>query len=153
MKISTISYLLESEQQSIRAMIHKVGWNEAQADGQIQSILHFLNDINAMVAMAQDSEKVAAFITCQYYAWNRLGQIHGLVVDPAYRRQGLAAQLVAAGEAFLRQKCARGVYVDTPANNLGGRKFYEACGYSLAYTMPEYYADGQDGVTYQKFFR
>jgi ribosomal protein S18 acetylase RimI-like enzyme len=60
--------------------------------------------------------------------------------------------LVARAEEFARFKHARGVYVDTPTTNTGGRNFYEAMGYQLGYLMPRYYKAGVDGVTYQKFF-
>lgn len=120
--------------------------------GQLDSIGHFLQDHDAAVFFAREGSQVAGYATCQLYRWNRLGQIHGLVVDPAFRRRGMAAGLIAACEGFLRENGARGVYVDTPVDNLGGRQFYEAIGYRLGYIMPQYYDVGQDGVTYQKFF-
>lgn len=152
MNIAPVTTLAEADRQALRDLIHSVGWNDAQADGQIQSIAHFLQDPNAAVYFARDEARIAAFLTCQFYAWNCLGQIHGLVVDPACRRLHLATRLVERGEQFLRGKGARGVYVDTPVDNAGGRRFYEAAGYRVGYIMPEYYAEGQDGVTYQKFF-
>ena len=157
MKITRVTTFPHSEQLALRTLISSVGWNDAQADGQIQSIMRFLQDPSALVLFARDSapssgapensSRIAAFITCQFYSWNRLGQIHGLVVDPAYRRQNLATRLVERAEQFLREMGARGVYVDTPVDNAGGRRFYEAAGYHLGYIMPEYYAEGQDGVT------
>ena len=92
------------------------------------------------------------FLYVQYYAWNRLCQIQGLAVDPDFQRHGAASALVLRAEEFARSKNARGVYVDTPTSNRGGRKFYEAIGYQLGYIMPRYYEDELDGVTYQKFF-
>jgi ribosomal protein S18 acetylase RimI-like enzyme len=152
MNIIQITTFSQGDQFYLNVLVRNIGWNEAQAIGQIQSIRHFLHDSNSIVIFARDSEKIAAFITCQFYIWNRLGQIHGLVVDPGYRRQSLASQLVKRVEQFLQQKGARGVYVDTPLNNDGGRRFYERIGYKAGYIMPEYYDAGQDGVTYQKFF-
>ena len=102
--------------------------------------------------MAAVVEIAAGFLYVQYYAWNQLCQIHGLAVDPDFQRQGIAAALVSRAEEFARSKRARGIYVDTPTSNIGGRKFYEATGYQLGYIMPRYYEDGMDGVTYQKFF-
>jgi ribosomal protein S18 acetylase RimI-like enzyme len=60
--------------------------------------------------------------------------------------------MVARAEGFARSKKARGIYVDTPTTNTGGRKFYEAIGYRLGYLMPRYYEDSLDGMTYQRFF-
>ncbi len=91
------------------------------------------------------------FLYVQYYGWNQLCQIQGLAVDVDMQRQGIASTLVARAEEFAKSKKARGLYVDTPATNSGGRKFYEASGYQLGYIMPRYYEDGLDGVTYQKF--
>lgn len=153
MNITQITTFSEADRQALGNLIRSVGWSDAQADGQVQSIAHFLQDPNAVVYFARDAVRIAAFLTCQFYAWNRLGQIHGLVVDPVYRRLHLATRLVERGEQFLREKRARGVYVDTPVDNAGGRRFYEAAGYRVGYIMPAYYAEGQDGVTYQKFFR
>jgi ribosomal protein S18 acetylase RimI-like enzyme len=152
MNIIQITTFSHNDQDLLMELIRKIGWNEAQAIGQVQSIQHFLQDSNSVVFFAKDADKMAAFITCQFYAWNRLGQIHGLVVDPGYRRQNLASLLVEKSEQFLQQKGARGVYVDTPLKNDGGRRFYEKIGYKVGYIMPEYYDADQDGVTYQKFF-
>ena len=152
MNITQIISFSQDDQISLKKLIRNIGWNDAQAIGQIQSIQLFLQDSNSIVFFARDSNEIAAFITCQFYIWNRLGQIHGLAVDPGYRRQSLASHLVKRVEQFLQQKGARGVYVDTPLNNDGGRRFYERIGYKAGYIMPEYYDAGQDGVTYQKFF-
>lgn len=104
------------------------------------------------VYMAAISEIAVGFLYVQYYAWNQLCQIHGLAVDPDAQRKGIASALVARAENFAKSKNARGIYVDTPTLNTGGRKFYEAIGYQLGYIMPRYYEDQLDGVTYQKFF-
>ncbi|HET9909944.1 MAG TPA: hypothetical protein VFQ23_25070 [Anaerolineales bacterium] len=62
-------------------------------------------------------------------------------------------QQIGWAEQFALAKKARGIYVDTPTLNTGGRSFYEAAGYQLGYIMPRYYEDEMDGVTYQKFWR
>lgn len=152
MNITRADSLSQADQQQLSDLLHSVGWSEAQIKGQVDSIVSFLADVDSAVFISKDGEKITGYATCQLYRWNRLGQVHGLVVDPADRRQGIAAHLIAECEVFLRGKGARGVYVDTPVNNGGGRKFYEAIGYQHAYIMPQYYDAGQDGVTYQKFF-
>ena len=85
--------------------------------------------------------------------WNQLCQIRGLAVSPDFQRWEAASALVAHAEEFARFKHARGMYVDTPATNTRGRKFfYEAIGWQVGYVMPRYYEDKHDRVTYQKFF-
>ena len=140
-------------QSSIRRILEKIGWAEQYISSAEQN----------MQALSQDKEKygvyvavlgngAVGFLYVQHYAWNQLCQIHGLAVDPEVQRQGIASVLVSRAEWFAHSKKARGIYVDTPTSNTGGRKFYETIGYQLGYIMPRYYEDELDGVTYQKFF-
>jgi ribosomal protein S18 acetylase RimI-like enzyme len=139
-------------QPSIRTILTRIGWAEQYISSAEQN-MHVLSQDkeNYGVYMAVTGEVAVGFLYIQYYAWNRLSQIHGLAVDPDFQRQGIAYALVARAEGFARLKRARGIYVDTPASNIGGRKFYEAVGYHIGYVMPRYYEDDLDGVTYQKF--
>ncbi len=150
--IAILDYCQEY-QPSIHRILAKIGWAEQYASSAEQNMHNLAQDKeNYGVYVAAAGEIAIGFLYVQYYAWNRLCQIHGLAVDPAFQRQGIAAALVRRAEEFARSKGARGIYVDTPTSNTGGRKFYEASGYQLGYIMPRYYEDRLDGVTYQKFF-
>ena len=140
-------------QSSIRMILTKIGWAEQYISSAEQNMHHLSQDTeNYGVYVAVIGEVVAGFLYVQYYAWNQLCQIQGLAVDPEVQRQGIASALVTRAEDFAKSKNARGLYVDTPTLNTGGRKFYEAIGYEIGYIMPRYYEDKLDGVTYQKFF-
>ena len=140
-------------QSSIRMILTKIGWAEQYIASTEQNMQHFSQDTeNYGVYFAVISEVACGFLYVQYYAWNQLCQIQGLAVDPEAQRQGIASALVARAEDFAKSKHARGIYVDTPTLNTGGRRFYEAMGYQVGYVMPRYYEDQLDGVTYQKFF-
>ena len=140
-------------QLSIRRILTRIGWAEQYTSAAEQNMHNLCQDKeNYGVYVAVLGESAAGFLYVQYYAWNQLCQIHGLAVDPDFQRRGIAGALVDRAEGFARSKQARGIYVDTPSTNTGGRKFYEAIGYQLGYIMPRYYEDGLDGVTYQKFF-
>ncbi len=108
-------------------------------------------------ALPEDSEGpvpegVSGFVSVEFRGWNWLGQLHGLAVDPGSKRRGIASALVRRAEELVREQPGRGVYADTPVTNETARSFYRALGYELAYTMPDYYDDGLDGVTYLKLF-
>jgi ribosomal protein S18 acetylase RimI-like enzyme len=137
---------------SVRRILERIGWNERYILAFEQAALRFARDEDAAVFMARRREAAVGFIFVEYHAWNRLAQIQGLAVDPDFHRQGVASALAAQAETFARGRRARGVYVDTPAANERGRRFYEAMGYQTGYIMPRYYDDALDGVTYQKFF-
>ncbi|NTU79183.1 MAG: GNAT family N-acetyltransferase [Chloroflexales bacterium] len=138
---------------AIRRILEHIGWAEqyiAAAEYNADAFAH--DSLTFGVYVAVDEPYVVGFVYVQYWAWNELAQLQGLAVEPAYQRQGIASALVQRAEAFAKTKSARGVYVDTPISNQGGRKFYEALGYHFAYQMPRYYEATLDGVTYQKFF-
>jgi|GEM_PF-786317 len=138
---------------AIRRILTKIGWAEQYISSAEQNMPHLSQDKeNYGVYMAVSNEVVAGFLYVQYYTWNQLCQIQGLAVDPDVQRRGIASILVTHAEEFAKSKNARGLYVDTPTLNTGGRKFYEAAGYQVGYIMPRYYEDQLDGVTYQKFF-
>jgi ribosomal protein S18 acetylase RimI-like enzyme len=138
---------------SIRGILTKIGWAEQYVSSMEESADVFSKDKeNYGAYLAVSNGKAVGFLYIQYYAWNQLCQIQGLAVHPEVQRQGIASELVARAEEFAHSKNARGIYVDTPTTNRGGRKFYEAIGYHLGYLMPRYYEDEMDGVTYQKFF-
>lgn len=150
--ITVIDYL-PGYQSSIRKILTKIGWAEQYVSSAEQNMqtLSQEKEIYGVYLVVLGNEAVG-FLYVQYYAWNQLCQIHGLAVDPDVQRRGIASTLVARAERFAHSKKARGIYVDTPTLNTGGRKFYEAIGYQLGYIMPRYYEDKLDGVTYQKFF-
>jgi len=137
---------------AIRYILEAIGWDEHYIVAFEQTAEAFACRDDAAVYMARLDATCAGFIFVQFYAWNKLCQIQGLAVDPAFQRRGIASALVAHAETFARTRGARGIYVDTPTTNTGGRRFYEAAGYHVGYIMPRYYEDALDGVTYQKFF-
>ena len=140
-------------QPSIRRILTKVGWAEQYIAAMEKALPVFAADPQTYgVYLAVLQEEAVGYLYVQRHAWNGLCQIQGLAIDPDCQRQGAATALVERAEQFARSKNARGLFVDTPANNAGGRKFYEALGYRFGYLMPRYYEDGLDGVTYQKFF-
>ena len=150
--ITILNYSPE-HRSSIRDILTKIGWAEQYISAMEAAAQAFSKDKeNYGVYLAISTGNAVGYLYVQYYAWNQLCQIQGLAVHPQFQRQGVASMLVARAEEFARLKQARGIYVDTPTMNMGGRRFYEAIGYQLGYIMPRYYEDGLDGVTYQKFF-
>ncbi len=136
----------------IQALLAAIGWEAQYIEGQTASLSALHGDPNARVVVALAGAALAGFVSVAFAPWNRLGQVHGLAVAPVQQRRGIASALLGAAEAFVREQCGRGVFVDTPVDNHTARAFYTANGYQAAYVMPEYYAEGLDGVTYLKLF-
>jgi ribosomal protein S18 acetylase RimI-like enzyme len=140
------------DQPHIRRILASIGWEENTIRAFEQAAGHFAQGSDSAIYMAHLKGSIIGFAFVEFHAWNRLAQIQGLAVEQSQQRQGAASALVRQAEEFARGRQARGIYVDTPTSNARGRRFYEAIGYQVGYSMPRYYDDAMDGVTYQKFF-
>ena len=137
----------------IAELLKRIGWEDRFVRGQVENLNSSRLDPNTKSLAVLEAGRLIAYVTATLYECNSLARIHGLAVDPDYRRRRLAAGLVTAIEEFTRQRGGRGVYVDTPVDNEPAIKLYESCGFSLDYRMTAYYGDGLDGVTLVKFFK
>src|SRR5205807_8229995 len=98
---------------------HAVGWEDRYVSGQLASLAAATAEPQHHgVFLASTNVSLLGFISVHFRAWNRLGQIHGLVVDPAAQRRGIGTQLVDRAERYIRERGGRGIYVDTPVINL-----------------------------------
>jgi ribosomal protein S18 acetylase RimI-like enzyme len=154
--IDIVPYEAMRHRGGVRDVLVRNGWEEQYIAGQLAWLDALsgapLPGRRSKVCVCEAEERLSGFVCVEYREWNRLGQLQGLAVDPALKRQGIAADLVHRVEEFVRAEGGRGLYVDTPVTNETGRSFYEALGYRQAYVMPEHYDEGIDGVTYLKLF-
>src|SRR5215217_5815919 len=140
--IDIVPYDPMRHRRGVREVLAKNGWEEHYITGQLAGLDVLSADplpgTHGKVCVCEVEDRLSGFVCVEYREWNRLGQVQGLAVDPAHKRQGIASVLVRRVEEFVRAE--------------GGRGFYEALGYRQAYLMPEYYDEGLDGVTYLKLF-
>jgi ribosomal protein S18 acetylase RimI-like enzyme len=149
-------YNAERHQEGVREALEKNGWEERYVAGQLAGLAvlsaNLLPGAQGRVYVCELEGRLGGFVSVEFRQWNRLGHLHGLVVDPSLKQRGIASALVRRAEEFVQEVGGRGIYVDTPVTNQTARSFYRALGYWRAYTMPEYYDEGLDGVTYLKLF-
>ncbi|HML20335.1 MAG TPA: GNAT family N-acetyltransferase [Aggregatilinea sp.] len=149
----TVARFEDHYYESIAGILERIGWERQYIDGQLAAVRAFATDtVDSRVFVAHYNEVFSGYISVQFYQWNRLSQIHGLVVDPSMRHKGIASSLVNEAETFVIARGGRGVYVDTPVTNTGARAFYMSQGYQQDYIMTAYYDVDLDGVTYLKLF-
>src|SRR5687768_3692439 len=118
---------------AIRALLTRIGWEAHYIEGQANNLATLARDPHGRAWVAAAGPQVTGYITVLLAPWNRLAQIHGLAVDPQHQRQGVASALIARAEAFVREHGGRGVFVDTPVDNVRARAFYAANGFREAY--------------------
>jgi GNAT superfamily N-acetyltransferase len=70
--------------------------------------------------------------------------LYWIVVDPRHQGKGVGAALLQAAETWMASSGRTRVYVETStrAQYDPTRRFYLACGYTLAAELPDFYAPG-----------
>ena len=76
-------------------------------------------------------------------------QILKVGVDPAWRRHGIARELLSRIASDARDLGARTCSLEVRAGNEGAQAFYRALGFESLGTRPRYYSDGEDALIMQ----
>ena len=131
--IELVPYDAERHRGGVREVLARNGWDERYVAGQLDALYILSADTSPgtrgrVYVHEAEEGRVGGFVSVEFREWNRLGQLHGLAVDPHLKRRGIASALVHRAEEFVRGEGGRGLYVDTPVTNEIGRRFYECSG-------------------------
>ena len=80
------------------------------------------------------------------------GHICNLAVVPSFRKRGIGRQLVKRIEHQFVLECASGVQLEVRVSNIKAQSFYLDMGYREAFTVAQYYANGEDALLMMKWF-
>jgi ribosomal-protein-alanine N-acetyltransferase len=95
-----------------------------------------------------DGQTAAALVI-----WRVLDEAHiaTIAVHPAFRRRGIARQLLTTAMDAAYTEGARIYHLEVRAGNLAAQKLYEALGFEIVGRRPKYYKDnGEDAVLMTK---
>ena len=83
---------------------------------------------------------------------NQVWDLWWIGVDPAWQRQGVGATLLRFVETHVKSAGGRLLIIETSALPalVQTRRFYARQGYAECGVVPDYYADGDDRVTFVK---
>jgi len=109
-----------------------------------EDIIRYFTNIrdheNGDVIIALDGNRVVGYITLYiktqagYWTIKNVGEISGLMVHPAYRRRGIASQLLTKARAYFQNASVKYFNVYTAVNNRSAITFYERNGLYPLYT-------------------
>jgi len=148
--------LADGDREKIEAVLRS---DRTFRDGEVEVALELVDDALAnggrdyWFRVAADGERVAGYICYGPTPMtDSTFDLYWIVVDQAFRGQGLARRLIEAMEADLRARGATGIRVETEqtADYESARKLYERCDYPLVACLADFYRAGEDLLVYYK---
>ena len=117
-------------------------------DVEFMNVHEYLDDPETRIVLASIDGQNAGYVV----GWLHDGLIETLSIGvrEAFRRRGLAAQLLRTMEDWGRENGARISELESHALQPAPSKFYPSQGYKHVRTEPGYYKDGGDGWIWQK---
>ena len=120
------------------AILRHALWPDSSAAEHAEELRHQLGSAALpLVLLAQDPDgRIIGFLEAGLRshaegcdASQPVGYLEGWYVDPAYRRQGVGAQLLAEAEAWARTQGSREMASDTWPENLISQRVHQALGF------------------------
>lgn len=114
---------------------------------------HWLMTDHRALLVAKMDSRLIGYILIIYHRGTRLARVYSLAVLPDYRGQGIAKQLIVAGEQAARDSGRLYLRLEVSVDNLPAIRLYEALGFQKFGIYREYYQDHKDALRYQKRIR
>jgi [ribosomal protein S18]-alanine N-acetyltransferase len=110
---------------------------------------YYLRSRKCRTLVAEDDGRIVGFVIgCSEP--RKLGHIISIDVTPHRQRQQFGSRLLAEIEAWLWQKGAEAIYLETPIDDTGARGFYDKHGYFVIESIEGYYHDTLDALVMMK---
>ncbi|HJQ25859.1 MAG TPA: GNAT family N-acetyltransferase [Blastocatellia bacterium] len=109
----------------------------------------YLRSRRCRTLVAEDAGEIVGFVTASVESRNA-GHIITIDVAPRRQRQQIGSRLLEAIEAWLWEKGAEAVYLETAVDDSGARGFYERHGYFVFERRAGYYNDTLDAYLMMK---
>lgn len=134
------------------AAIERVSFPDPWDESTLAWVLEYCGDF---FFVASAGSAVAGFLAgaCEDTGEQVYGHICNFAVAPGFRKLGVGRQLVARVEQQFLVDGASAVQLEVRASNLAAQAFYRRCGYSDVFTIPGYYANGEDARMMMRWFR
>jgi len=103
-----------------------------------QSILNELCNPNLFIYAVEVERRYVGWISLIYMPkvgkFNGYGHIYvdELWIEPSYRKNGFAYELMKQAEALKQEKCATGIRLYVNVDNVGAKKLYEKCNFTIS---------------------
>ena len=115
-----------------------------------RSLKHLITKGHAIVLVIEKGSQIAGDIIVLLHRNTSLGRIYSLAIDPDFRRQGLANQLIAEAEKTAAESGSFFMRLEVRIDNESAITLYRSLGYSEIGYKADYYEDGADALRMEK---
>jgi ribosomal-protein-alanine N-acetyltransferase len=110
-----------------------------------EKLYHHLNSPDGRALVAEDGGVLIGYALASLQG-RSVGYLKVLAVTPGMQSRGIGGRLLAGIEAWLWDRGAQAVVLETACDETSARGFYEKNGYSVLETLARFYEDGGDAV-------
>jgi ribosomal-protein-alanine N-acetyltransferase len=110
-----------------------------------QRVGRHIADRHSSVVVARSERRIAGFALMKF--GDDVAHLNLLAVMPAWRRQGCGRKLMDWLFATAEVAGIRRINLELRVQNLGARSFYEACGFRVTGTRPNYYQGTESALS------
>jgi ribosomal protein S18 acetylase RimI-like enzyme len=118
-----------------------------------RSFRHWLTTEHRALLVAEVAHRIVGYILIIYHPGTRLARVYSLAVLQDYRGQGIAKQLMLAGEQAASDGGRLYLRLEVSVDNISAIQLYEALGFQKFGIYRGYYEDHKDALRYQKRIR
>lgn len=107
-----------------------------------------LRERDGLYLVAEDERigKLVALLDTERERWRDTAVVWNILIDRAYRRQGLGRELMNRAIAWAREQGLRGIVLEAQTNNIAACLFYQAMGFKLCGLDDHFYSNDDIGV-------
>ena len=120
-----------------------------EAYGVTTFLAHVFRDRKGLLVIDNDEGRVVGYILARVgLRWLGIhrGGITSVAVDPAHRRCGAGAALLAAALDYLRSNGVEEADLEVNVSNRAAHSLYQGFGFVQSRILPDYYGPGSDGL-------
>jgi ribosomal protein S18 acetylase RimI-like enzyme len=110
-----------------------------------RQLQYLVFNANSIVLVETVKEVIRGFLIVLYRTGSSVAGIETVNVDPAYRKRGVAARLLAAAEEDIRKKGAKKIRLEVSTANHAAIALYEHAGFKKIGLLKNYYSYEHDG--------
>jgi ribosomal-protein-alanine N-acetyltransferase len=115
-----------------------------------RAMRYFAEARRALTVLAEADGELVGFCIAEVETDEAAGYVVTLDIAPAWRRRGLARQLMAEVETKAQAAGAKSMALHVFKGNVGAMRFYEENGYGRVGLVEGFYGRGMDALVYRK---